>query len=161
MLFLSATFRSCHSDFIVEETPVSCETLTDLLPKEKYVGNKAKEWISKHVIQENKIHQIFQKMNTRTCVYQGHEMFVFQKIWRAFFSCNTRFEIHTFVLLPTNMTIVFRKSSGRSPSRSPPLLEAMCFFVFSRNHDQINYCFLIVHYENKESNRKIKLDHNI
>ena len=28
-------------------------------------------------------------------------MFVFRKIWRALFSCNTRFEIQTFALLPT------------------------------------------------------------
>ena len=28
-------------------------------------------------------------------------MFVFRKIWRALFSCNTRFEIHSFALLPT------------------------------------------------------------
>ena len=29
-------------------------------------------------------------------------MFIFQKIWRAWFSCNTRFEIRPFALLPTN-----------------------------------------------------------
>ena len=29
-------------------------------------------------------------------------MFVFRKIWRALFSCNTRFEIRPFALLPTN-----------------------------------------------------------
>ena len=28
-------------------------------------------------------------------------MFVFRKIWRAFFSLNTRFEIRPFALLPT------------------------------------------------------------
>ena len=28
-------------------------------------------------------------------------MFVFQKIWRALFSRNTRFEVHPFALLPT------------------------------------------------------------
>ena len=26
----------------------------------------------------------------------------FRKIWRALFSCNTRFQIHPFALLPTN-----------------------------------------------------------
>ena len=30
-------------------------------------------------------------------------MFVFRNIWRALFSCNTRFEIRLFVLLPTNL----------------------------------------------------------
>ena len=29
-------------------------------------------------------------------------MFVFQKIWRALFSCSTRFEIRLFALLPMN-----------------------------------------------------------
>ena len=29
-------------------------------------------------------------------------MFVFQKIWHAFFSYNARFEIATFAILPTN-----------------------------------------------------------
>ena len=28
-------------------------------------------------------------------------MFIFRKIWRALFSCNTRFEIRPFALLPT------------------------------------------------------------
>ena len=30
-------------------------------------------------------------------------MCVFWKIWRALFSCNTRFEIRPFALLPTNL----------------------------------------------------------
>ena len=29
-------------------------------------------------------------------------MFVFRKIWRALFSCNTHSEIRPFALLPTN-----------------------------------------------------------
>ena len=29
-------------------------------------------------------------------------MLVFRKIWRALFSCNTRFEICSFALLPTS-----------------------------------------------------------
>ena len=29
-------------------------------------------------------------------------MFVFRKIWRAMFSCNTHFETRPFALLPTN-----------------------------------------------------------
>ena len=42
------------------------------------VGNKAKGWLSKRVLQENKARQIFRKTNisyplirTRTCAYQG------------------------------------------------------------------------------------------
>ena len=35
-------------------------------------------------------------------------MFVFWKIWRALFFCNTRFEFHPFLLLPTiNVTTIF------------------------------------------------------
>ena len=28
-------------------------------------------------------------------------MFVFRKLWRASFTCNTRFQIHSFAILPT------------------------------------------------------------
>ena len=55
------------------------------------LGNKAKGRISKRVLQENKARQIFQKNehlltpDTHTCV--------FCLLWRALFSCNTRFEI--------------------------------------------------------------------
>ena len=38
---------------------------------------------------------------TYVCVSGGKKMFVFRKIWRALFSCNTRFEIRSFALLPT------------------------------------------------------------
>ena len=44
----------------------------------QFVGNKAKEWISKRVFQENKARQIFRKTKnsypltrTRTCAHQG------------------------------------------------------------------------------------------
>ena len=57
------------------------------------VGNKAKGRISKRVFQENKARQIFRKTNisyslilTRASAYQGQEMFVLRKIWRALFS---------------------------------------------------------------------------
>ena len=36
-------------------------------------------------------------------------MFVFQKIWRALFSLNTRFEILPFALLPTNLYDIRQK----------------------------------------------------
>ena len=58
------------------------------------------------MLQENKAGQIFQKMNISyplirklTFAYQGVNMFVFWKIWRALFSCNTRFEIRSIALL--------------------------------------------------------------
>ena len=35
-----------------------------------------------------------------SCI-SGWEMFVFQRIWRAVLSWNTRFEVHPFALLPT------------------------------------------------------------
>ena len=51
--------------------------------------HKAKRHVSKRVLQENKAYQIF-------------PLFVFRKIWSAFFfSRNTRFEIRAFVALPT------------------------------------------------------------
>ena len=40
--------------------------------------------------------------HTCVCVSEGKKMFVFRKIWRALFSCNTRFEIRHFALLPTD-----------------------------------------------------------
>ena len=74
-----------------------------------FVDNKAKGRISKRVLQENKARHVFQKTKisypyvsyARACAYQGLEMFVLRKIWRALFSCNTRFEIRLFALLPT------------------------------------------------------------
>ena len=39
--------------------------------------------------------------HTYMCLSGGQEMVVFRKIWRAVFSCNTRFEIRPFPLLPT------------------------------------------------------------
>ena len=37
----------------------------------------------------------------------GQKMFVFRKIWRALFSCNTRFEIRPFALLPPILWTTF------------------------------------------------------
>ena len=75
------------------------------------VGNQAKRRISKQVLQKNKARQIFEKRTFLTpwrLTYlriKGKEIFVFQKIWHALFSCNTRFEIHPFALLPTVYTL--------------------------------------------------------
>ena len=56
--------------------------------KSQHVGNKAKRRISKRVFQENKAHQIFQKMNisyllirTHTCAYP--EKWTFLTFWYA------------------------------------------------------------------------------
>ena len=73
------------------------------------VGNKPKGRISKREFQVSKAQQIFRKTNiyyhlirTRTYVHvRIREMFVFQNIWRALFSWNSRFEIRIFALLPT------------------------------------------------------------
>ena len=53
-------------------------------------------------------HQIFRETNISYCLihtplsaYQGLRN-VFQKIWRALFSCSSRFEIRLFALLPMN-----------------------------------------------------------
>ena len=40
------------------------------------------------------------------CVSGGKKMFVFQKIWRALFSRNTRFEIRPFALQSTISNLV-------------------------------------------------------
>ena len=63
------------------------------------VGNKAKGWISKWVFQENKLPN-FPK-NKYFLPLIGTRTFVFQKIWHALFSWNTRFKICPFILLPT------------------------------------------------------------
>ena len=56
---------------------------------------------------KNKARKIFRKKNIyyplvrrRACACQ-EVMFIFQKIWHALFSCNTRFEIRPIVLLAT------------------------------------------------------------
>ena len=64
-----------------------------------FVGNKAKERISKRVLQKNKARQIFRKTNARVRV-RWQEMFVFRKIWSDLSSCNTRFDICPLALLP-------------------------------------------------------------
>ena len=68
-----------------------------------FVGDEAKGRISKRVLQENKAPQISPTPpppSPPVCVSGWQEMFVFRKIWRALFSCNTRFEIRPFTLLP-------------------------------------------------------------
>ena len=87
------------------------------------VGNKAKGRILKRVFLEKKStpncrkNECFLPSDTQTlkgqlqvclsiydllvCAYQGVRNVRFRKIWRAFFSCNTRFEIRPFALLST------------------------------------------------------------
>ena len=72
------------------------------------VGNKSKGRISKRVFQENRACQIFRKtnisypdMHTYVRVSGCKKSLFFQKVCRALFSWNTRFEIRLFVLLPT------------------------------------------------------------
>ena len=79
-----------------------------------FVCNKAKGQISKLVLQENKAHQ-----STRMFAYQGEWNACFRKIWRALFSCNTRFEICPFVLLPTYyyMWLLHSKLKGHDASK--------------------------------------------
>ena len=54
-------------------------------------------------------------------------MFVFQKIWRALFSCNTQFEIRPFALLPTkiNLTPEERIVVFKSPVISKIIFQAL------------------------------------
>ena len=76
-----------------------------------FVDNKVKGRISKQMLRENKLRQIYRKTNisyplisTLACAYQGVRNIYFSEIWCALFfcfSCNTRFEVRTFALLPT------------------------------------------------------------
>ena len=72
----------------------------------QFIGNKAKERISKQWLQENKPRQISWKNKisytlTHTyCAYQGMGSFSFSEIWLALVSCNH--EIRSFDLLPTS-----------------------------------------------------------
>ena len=34
-------------------------------------------------------------------------MFIFWKIWRALYSCNTHFEIRPFAFLPTSSSLIY------------------------------------------------------
>ena len=61
-----------------------------------FVGNKAKGQIQKWVLQKSKARQIFRKTNISYPLIRTHTC-----IWRALFSCNIRFEIRHFALLPT------------------------------------------------------------
>ena len=62
------------------------------------VGNKAKGRISKRSSKKTK-HAKFSKKQTFLTPWYA-QVPVFQKIWRALFSWNTRFEIRPFALLP-------------------------------------------------------------
>ena len=75
-----------HTSYILQRRPSRIVT-SDI------VCNKAKERISKRMLQENKACQIFREtdisyslLHTRTCAKQGVRIFFFRKIWRAFFS---------------------------------------------------------------------------
>ena len=73
----------------------------------QFIGNTAKDQISKRVLQQNKAHQIFKKANIsfpliRTRRYQRVRNDRFLENLACFFYCNTRFEIRLFALLPTN-----------------------------------------------------------
>ena len=50
----------------------------------------------KHVKNE---YSILPDTRTHVCVSGGKKSFFFRKIWRALFSCNTRFEVRPFTLL--------------------------------------------------------------
>ena len=78
------------------------------------VGNKAKGQISKRVFQENKARHIFRKTNisyplihTRTCAYHWVGNVRVSENLTALFSWNTRFEIRSFTLLPTNVLLAY------------------------------------------------------
>ena len=63
-----------------------------MITKNDFFGNNAKSQIQKRWLQENK--------DARVRI-RGWKMLVFQKIWRALFSCNQLFEIRPFSFLAT------------------------------------------------------------
>ena len=68
------------------------------------VGNKAIERIPRRKQNAPNFpkNKHFSPPDTHTRVrMRGKEILVFRKIWRALFSCNTRFRIRPFALLPT------------------------------------------------------------
>ena len=84
------------------------ETLIYLM--QQFVGNKPKGQISKGCCKKTK-HAKFSKKKqhflspdtqTYVCISGESGMFVFRKIQRTFFSCQLRYEIRPFALLPTN-----------------------------------------------------------
>ena len=119
--YLTMYLRETHS-FVVKANPdssitflafanpdntISFSAFAKLKPKNELLlkdtqfdGNKVKSVFSKRVLRENKAHQIFQKTNISYPLISTRK--IFWKIWRALFSCNTRFEILPFALLPTN-----------------------------------------------------------
>ena len=63
-----------------------------MITKNDFFGNNAKSQIQKRWLQKNK--------DARLRI-RGWKMLVFQKIWRALFSCNQLFEIRPFAFLAT------------------------------------------------------------
>ena len=72
--------------------------------KVEFVANKAKGRITKRVLQVNKARSIFRKTNVSYPLIHASKRirgFKFGK-FGPLFSCDTRFEVHPFSLLPTN-----------------------------------------------------------
>ena len=60
-------------------------------------------------------------------------MFVFRKIWRALFSWKARFEIRSFVLLPTNFGNEKKFSYCKQWKWKHHLSEENVFFLFGKH----------------------------
>ena len=78
--------------------------------KTQIIGNKIKGRILKRMLKENTARQVFRKTNISYSLIRsvavrirGHEIVVFRKILRAFFSCNIRFVIFLFSLITDKM----------------------------------------------------------
>ena len=79
----------------------------------EFVGNKAKERISKRVFQENKARQIFRKTNisyslirTRTCAYQGVRNVCFSENLTCFVFLKHPFWDSPFCLITDELLII-------------------------------------------------------
>ena len=97
-----------------------------------FVGNKVNGRISKRVLQENKASQIFRK----TII--SYPLLVFWLIWRALFFCNTRFEIHSFALLPrnwSNVLVIFQPFVSENRSIEYMLVEFIQINILNVNEN--------------------------
>ena len=77
-------------------------------------------------------------------------MFVFRKIWRVLFSCNTHFEIRPFASLPTNFMSLLRENCSYSE-----FLLVRIFPVFGVNAEIYYYLFYLkTHFRYNKSSCK-------
>ena len=114
--------------------------LTDLI----ITGDKAKGWISKRVLRENKARQIFRKLGISYTLIRTRVWF--WKVWLALFSSNTRFESRPFALLPTLYNMILFREWLLIPFYRWPLKHEQwweCKFIGEGIIDQGNWYMIV------------------